>query len=281
MRRQCDMKIKLVALDMDGTLMNSKSLLSQGNQAVLEKAMKAGIYIVPATGRVYSTLPEAVKNLPGVKYVLSSNGAAVYRVGEASPIYTNFMSKQKALEIFHAIEGVSCIKEFYVEGYGYFEQSILQKIDTFDIPEAFRQFYGIQKKTVESIQTLLQSDIKGVEKINLPWITAQTRAELLKCLSSIEGIALTSSIGQNIEINRKGANKGDGLKGLCDVIGLDMSQVMAIGDSANDLEMIQEAGWGVAMANGEKQIKEIADFITLSNDEDGVGYAIEKFCFGK
>lgn len=72
------MSIKLIALDMDGTLMNSKSELSEGNKKALEKAMKAGIFVVPATGRVYSTLPESVKNLPGVKYVLSSNGAAVY-----------------------------------------------------------------------------------------------------------------------------------------------------------------------------------------------------------
>ncbi len=273
--------IKLVALDMDGTLLNSQSRLSKGNQAALEKAMKAGIYIVPATGRVYSTLPEPVKNLPGVQYVLSSNGAAVYRVGEQSPIYTNFMSREKALEIFHAIEDIDCIKEFYVEGYGYFEQSILQKIDTFHIPEPFRQYYGTQKKTAQDMKSFLYARINGVEKINLPWITTQTRAELLNRLSAIEGIALTSSIAQNIEINKQGAHKGDGLKGLCDVIGLDMSQVMAMGDSGNDLEMIQQAGVGVAMANAEQQIKDAADFITLSNDEDGVGYAIEKYCFGK
>ncbi len=275
------MSIKLIALDMDGTLMNSKSELSEENKKALEKAMKAGIFVVPATGRVYSTLPESVKNLPGVKYVLSSNGAAVYRVGEQNPIYTNFMSVEKALEIYKAIKNVHCIKEFYIDGYGYFEKKILDCIDTFHILPVFRNFYGIQKLAVEDMEEFIKQNKNGVEKINLPWITSELRAELLQCLCSVNDIAITSSLGENIELNNKGANKGDGLKGLCRIIGLDMSEVMAFGDGGNDLEMIAEAGYGIAMANGEQEVKQKAKFVTLSNDEDGVAYAIEKFCFAK
>ena len=275
------MSIKLIALDMDGTLLNSKSELSECNKKALVKAIEAGIYIVPATGRVYSTLPETVKNIPGVKYILSSNGAAVYRVGEDKPIYTNLLEKQKALEIFNAIKNIDCIKEFYVNGYGYFESSVLNTLDTYNIPEAFREFYKTKKKAVEKMDFFLQSIENGVEKINLPWLTTEKRTELLNCLSSIDGIALTSSLAQNIEINKKGANKGDGLKGLCTVIGLDMAEVMACGDSDNDLEMILQAGFGVAMANGIEHIKQKAKFVTLSNDEDGVAYAIEKICFNQ
>ena len=243
--------------------------------------MKAGIFVVPAPGRVYSTLPESVKNLPGVKYVLSSNGAAVYRVGEQNPIYTNFMSVEKALEIYRAIKNVHCIKEFYIDGYGYFEKKILDCIDTFHILPVFRNFYGIQKLAVEDMEEFIKQNKNGVEKINLPWITSELRAELLQCLCSVNDIAITSSLGENIELNNKGANKGDGLKGLCRIIGLDMSEVMAFGDGGNDLEMIAEAGYGIAMANGEQEVKQKAKFVTLSNDEDGVAYAIEKFCFAK
>ncbi len=271
------MSVKLIALDMDGTLLNSKSELSEGNKKALEKAMQAGILVVPATGRVYSTLPEAVKNLPGVKYVLSSNGAAVYQVGQQKPIYTNFMTAEKAIKIHRAIEDVHCIKEFYINGYGYFEKKLLDCIDTFDILPAFRKFYGIKKLAVDNIEEFIQQN-DGVEKINLPWITAALRTELLKRLSTVEGLALTSSLGENIEINNEGANKGDGLKGLCQKIGLDMSEVMACGDGCNDLEMIAEAGYGIAMANGDEQVKQKAKFVTLSNDEDGVAYAIKKFC---
>lgn len=273
------MSIRLIALDMDGTLMNSKSELSEKNKKVLEKAMQADILVVPATGRVYSTLPESVKNLSGVKYVLSSNGAAVYRVGEQKPIYTNFMSTEKALKIYEAIKEVHCVKEFYINGYGYFEKKILDCIDTFDILPAFRKYYRTTKVAVENIEEFIAQNKQGVEKINLPWITMELRKELLQCLSAVEDIALTSSLGANIEINNKGANKGDGLKGLCNVIGLDMSEVMAFGDGGNDLEMIEQAGYGIAMANGEEEVKQKAKFVTLSNDEDGVAYAIEKFCF--
>ncbi len=275
------MGIKLIALDMDGTLMNSKSELSEGNRKALQKAMQAGIFVVPATGRVYSTLPDSVKTLPGVKYVLSSNGAAVYRVGEDKPIYTNFMSAEKALEVYQAIKEVHCVKEFYVNGKGYFEKKILDCIDTFDILPAFRKYYGSVKTAVDDIEVFLKQNQQGVEKINLPWITTELRKELLQCLSSVDGLALTSSLGENIELNRQGANKGDGLRGLCKEIGLDMSEVMACGDGLNDLEMIAEAGYGIAMANGHELVKQKAKFVTLSNDEDGIAYAIEKFCFPK
>lgn len=275
------MSIKLIALDMDGTLMNSKSELSEGNRKALEKAMKAGILVVPATGRVYSTLPDSVKSLPGVKYVLSSNGAAVYRVGEQKPIYTHFMSVEKALEVYKAIKEVHCIKEFYINGYGYLEKQIIDSIDTFDILPAFRKYYGVKKFAVDNIEEFIKQNKQGVEKINLPWITTELRNQLLQCLAPIEGLAVTSSLGENIELNCEGAHKGDGLRGLCKVIGLDMLEVMACGDGCNDLEMIMEAGYGIAMANGHEQVKQKANFVTLSNDEDGVAYAIEKFCFGK
>ena len=273
------MNIKLIALDMDGTLMNNKSELSKDNKKVLEKAIKAGIYVVPATGRVYNRLPEEIKNLQGIKYVLSSNGAAVYSTNENKPIYTNFMSTQKALEIFNTIKDINCIKEFYINGQSYFEQKIIDYIDTFDILPSFRKFYGREKQAIKDIEIFLQDNINGVEKINLPWLSKEIKAELFKRLSDIEDITITSSVKHNLELNKKGANKGDGLKNLCNILNINMSEVMAFGDSDNDLEMILQAGYGIAMSNGDISLKEKADFITLSNDEDGVAYAIEKFCF--
>ena len=275
------MSIRLIALDMDGTLLNDKSQLSVVNRKALEKAMAAGIYVVPATGRVYSTLPEPVKALPGIQYVLSSNGAAVYRVGESKPIYTHFMSREKALEIYHAIKDVPCIKEFYMNGKGYFEADSRSLFDTLSIPEPFRGFYGTIKTSIADVEGFLQAHPHGVEKINLPWLTQELQQVLKERIDTIQDIAVTSSLGRNLELNQKGCHKGDGLRGLCAILGLDMSEVMAVGDSNNDFEMIQEAGYGVAMANATEEIKSVAKYITLSNEENGVAAAIDTFCFGR
>ncbi len=100
--------------------------------------------------------------MPGVKYVLSSNGAAVYRIGEQKPIYTNFMSTEKALKIYEAIKEVHCIKEFYINGNGYFEKKILNCIDTFDILPTFRKYYKITKVAVENMEEFITQNKQGV-----------------------------------------------------------------------------------------------------------------------
>ena len=91
-------------------------------------------------------------------------------------------------------------------------------------------------------------------------------------------VYITSSLNTNIEICGKTANKGDGLTNLCKLLNIKPEEVIVFGDNFNDLEMLQFAGTSVVMENGEEEIKNIADFVTLPNTEGGVGYAIEKYC---
>src|SRR5699024_4871675 len=102
---------------------------------------------------------------------------------------------------------------------------------------------------------------------------------LRESIEVIPNIEMTSSAPDNIEISVEGISKKTGVKLVCDELGLDLGDVMAIGDNLNDFQLIQAAALGVAMENGDEKLKKVAKKETLSNEEDGVAYAIEHFLF--
>ena len=116
----------------------------------------------------------------------------------------------------------------------------------------------------------------GIEKINAFFDNMKERSAAIKELTEKNIASVSSALDNNIELNQFGCDKGDGLKHLAKCLGLTMDEVMACGDAGNDTMMIKAAGTGVVMGNGREELKAIADFVTKTNDEDGVAYAIEK-----
>lgn len=275
------MDIKLIAIDMDGTLLNTKGDISEKNIQVLKKALNAGIHIIPATGRVLQILPEPLQKIPEIQYIITSNGAAVYKKGTKLPIYSNAMTVEKTIHILKLLEPYDTIIEAYIKGNGYFEKQFLNRFQEFQIPENFRTLYEKIKNPVENLIEFIQKNTNEVEKLNIPWLKEGIKQKILDELKTFPDIYITTSLKENVEVNNIGVNKGIGLKGLCQVLNIKMENVMAIGDSFNDLEMMEVAGVPVAMENGEEELKKISKFITKSNDNDGVAYAIETLCFGK
>ena len=119
------------------------------------------------------------------------------------------------------------------------------------------------------------------QKINLFFKEPDLRSQIRDQLKEFTGILVTSSMPFNLEINHPDATKGNGILRLASILGLKKAQTMAFGDGENDLSMIQEAEIGVAMENGIQSLKEAADYVTLSNDEDGVAAAIEHVILGQ
>lgn len=273
------MSIKLIAIDMDGTLLNSNGMISNRNREALQKAIDSGILIVPATGRVLETLPEPLKQMKAIKYVITSNGAAVYDKMREETIYTNLMPKEKVVALFEILNRYDIIVEIYIEGKGYFEERFLTRLEEYHVPKSFQKLYETIKNPVPDIFEFIKNNQKDIEKLNMPWLKAEKREHLLQDLKTFPGICVTSSLKTNVEINNSGVNKGEAVKGLCQKLHLNLEEVMAIGDSYNDREMLEAVGTAVVMENGEYEIKKLGKFITRSNDDDGVAYAIEKFCF--
>ena len=272
------MEIQLIALDMDGTvLLDDHITISPAVRTAMQAAAAQGVLVVPATGRVNDMLPKAFREMDGVRYVINSNGASVRDMQENRVVYENPIPAAAVREILAILEPYSILTQIYCGGKICTEKRSLKRVD--DLPFAPEFIENIRRTQfcVDSFDTLLDQYPEGVEKLNLAYVEPGLCEKLWKQFEAMPGISVVSSIGSNIELNRKGASKGDALRYLCRTLHIAPEHVMAVGDSGNDIEMLQYAGYSVAMENGTPDAKAAAKYRTASNQEDGVARVIERF----
>ena len=272
----------IIALDLDGTLLNSKKELSEGNLAALKKAADAGWEIVPTTGRFYGGMPDFIRGLPFVHYAITINGAYVEDLLEGNEIYTAEMPYKQAIDIMKYLDKLPVIYDCYMDNDAFMTEALKGKVDEIvENPRIRKMFYDL-RKPVPELKEFLENRGQDVQKIQFFTKDADLRLHLLEELPKVfENIAVSSSSPQNIEINQAKATKGLALIALAEYLGLDRSKTIAMGDGLNDISMLEEAGIGIAMANGCDEALDAADWVTSHCDEDGVAKAIEKYCFNE
>ena len=273
--------IKLVALDMDGTLLNSSKKLPEENRTTIENYASKGIEFVFCTGRVMNELELISGELPSVKYAITCNGAYVNDSTLGKPdneIFNDSLSIEEVSKIFYTIkaENLRMMFELQADGVVYAEEKCINN------PEKYGVGYikKLIKKTrvpVKNMEEYINSRLKNVGKVNIFFPDVDVRDKALK---KLEGMDFDFSYSEptNLEINKKGTNKGRGLQMLAEYLGVPIDETMAIGDNYNDIELLKTAGLSIVMANAPEEIKALGDYITLSNDDSGVAYAIKKFC---
>ena len=273
------MSIKIIALDLDGTLLNSQKLISPADYDALARAAERGVYIVPTTGRFYDAMPEVVRQLPFVRYAITVNGAEVYDAAEKKVLHRAELEPDRAMAVYEYFESLPGICDCYMDGWGYMERSHYDRIDAYSPVPYVRTMLKELRTPVDDLKAFIRG--RRVQKVMVFFADMERRAlELERVPAKFPDLLATSSIANNIEVNAAGANNGDALRFLCAHLGLDIGQSMSFGDGSNDLSMIRAAGVGVAMANAYDGLKEAADFVTLSCDQGGVAHAVEKFVFG-
>lgn len=272
------MGIKLVALDMDGTTLQSDITVARETKVTIEKAVDQGIIVVPTTGRVFGELPAEITNIDGVSYAVTSNGAQVTDLKRRMTLYENPLAEKDLDAVLKILRQYDLMIEAYVEGQTVVIGECMKDLSAFHVPEVYWDFFEKTRKTIadpEEYYDFLYSH--PVEKFNIFFRHMENRGELKDILENTTDLTITSAVENNLEINNPTANKWDGLKHLCRHLNIKYTEVMAMGDSNNDYEMLKHAGLAVAMENGIDRVKKISDFITKSNDEHGVAYALEKF----
>lgn len=270
--------IKLIALDMDGTLLNERGILSDGNREALMNAMDKGVHVVIATGRVFSALPRDVVKVPGIEYAITSNGANILRLADGKNVYSNLIGAANIQAVLPVMDDEDIMVEAFFDHDVYAQRSCLENLDKFSLLSEKSRSYTLKtRKPVERILDVVEQRAESMENINLIFGSKEKRAEVWEKLKKIPNITVTSSMPHNLEIGGATTSKADALAHLCGILGIDRNQVMACGDSENDMAMVQYAGLSVAMGNAVPALKEKADFITKGNDRDGVRLAIEKF----
>lgn len=271
------MDIRLIALDMDGTLLNDQKELSPGNRAALESCISHGIEIVPATGRPAAGIPEDMKKIAGIRYAILTNGARIENFREGRIIAQELMDWELAYEILEMISRYPVAYDPYIQGRGKMEARFRNHLEDYGLPPAMQKLVLSSRDEVEDELALVKAWKVPVEKINIFTKDRKLRRELWEKIAQYKELAVTSSLDYNVEINAAAATKGNALLQLAKHLGLKPEQTMAMGDGSNDLSMIEAAGVGVAMANGMDILKQKADYITRSNEEDGVAAAIQHF----
>lgn len=271
-------EIKLIGLDLDGTVFNDKKQISERNVDAISRAIEKGVIVMPATGRPYTGLPEEFLAIPGVRYALTANGSSVLDLVEQKVVYSDLLEPEKALPLLDVVLSYDALVDVFIEGYGYAPDSSIESIVNYMQSEVMTDYFLKTRAFFEGdILHFIRQNKKPIEKMQMIFRDMAEKERAYAQLSQIPGITITSALVNNIEINSATANKGNGLLGLGKLLGIERNQIMACGDSGNDAEMIKAVGLGVAMGNASDHIKSLADFITLTNEEDGVAHAIEKF----
>ncbi|MGL4740291.1 MAG: Cof-type HAD-IIB family hydrolase [Sarcina sp.] len=267
---------KLVAIDMDGTLLNSEKQISQRNRKAITDAVKAGAMVVIATGRGYVGIESHLKdlglNVQG-QYTLAMNGGAAYDSYTGKAV-TSLGLKGKDL---HRIYDLSQELNLKIQAYTLDE---CLAIEDNEFTEFERVHVGTPVKILESYKDISEDD--DIMKVLLMGEPAfiDSKIKLIPEEFSRD-YTMVKSLPMCLEIMNKNCNKGIGLKELAHKLGVKQEEVIAIGDEQNDFEMIKFAGLGVAMGNANQIIKDVANYETKTNDEDGVALVIEKFILNK
>lgn len=286
---------KLLALDLDGTLLNSEGEVSTENKNAIKKAIGKGVYVVLCSGRISNSVENIAKEVETNSYIVGGNGAIVYDIKKQETIYNRYMTKDLALKIINICEQNSIYYSIFAEN------SIIAPSLKYNV-----LFYNSEnsKKTSEKktkiniVQNIYdyinESSLKEFSKITICDSNKVIFGGIIKRLREIKKIDvldvthLSSKKIQNgtsvedinyyyTEITNNNVNKWKAIQFLIDKLNIDKKEVIAIGDNSNDIEMISNAGMGIAMGNSDPEIKKYADYITKTNDENGVAQAIYKF----
>lgn len=270
--------IRLIALDLDGTLLDSEKQLSEENAAALARAAAQGVEIVPATGRFYRGMPQLIRDLPYVHYVISINGAEVYDVARQSTVCSSGIPWARAVAVMERLDELPVIYDCYQDGWGWMTQTLYDRAQLYAANPHSLEMIRNLRTPVPELKACLKERARDVQKIQVFFRDMEKRAEALQSLpEAFPDLVVTTSIVNNIEINSRAATKGNALKKLAACLAIPVAQTMAFGDDRNDLTMLREAGIGVAMGNAGEDVKQAADYVTDDCNHSGVARALKHF----
>jgi Cof subfamily protein (haloacid dehalogenase superfamily) len=209
-----------------------------------------------------------------MKRLVCSNGSKIYDNKSGSQLYAKYLSAEAIDHVRGIIRDNTIMKEVFWHGAPYTDKNTFDNLTGYGVPERFQDYVRSTRTPVDGIADFTEAHKTEIENINFVYGNREQGIELLNKLSGCDLYTLTSSMPFNFEIGGAGVDKAAALQFVCDEFGISQAEVMAIGDSANDLAMLHFAGVSVAMGDASYEIREAADFITLGAEECGVALAI-------
>ncbi|PAQ15303.1 hydrolase [Bacillaceae bacterium SAOS 7] len=281
--------IKCMATDMDGTLLNGKMEVSEENRRAVKAAQAEGIEVVVATGRSYVEARYALDQADIHCPIICANGAEVRDVsGEVMNHF--FIEKETAARIFQMLKQIGLYFEIHTAKGTLtddYDKALDIMVNIFltahsEIPQdqireaAKIRFTKGLLQLVDSYEEVIYDEDTAVYKFLAFSFEKEKLDEAKKQLALIQGLAISSSGSENIEITHSDAQKGIALEQFIKEKGITLEETMAIGDNFNDVSMLERVGFPVAMGNANPEVKELCNYVTATNDENGVAAAIER-----
>ncbi len=269
--------IRIMAFDLDGTLLDEQKRLSERTLSTLSRASSAGIELLISTGRGLVSLPAAVTALPLFRYAIISNGAHVVDLRTRTAVYSRLITEEMLAPAMPYISDPEIMREIFCDFQVYADERCLRDLPRYGVTPPRSIEYVLRTRTpVPDTMEVLRSRYGRIESINLIFSDQAKRHRYWEALAQIPSITVCSALPWNVEIGAENSSKAKALEAFAKMRGLSLANCMAFGDSSNDIEMIRAAGIGVAMQNAVDELKGSADYVTRSNEEDGCAFAIEQ-----
>lgn len=269
------MKYKLIGLDLDGTLLRSDKSLEKSTIKLLEELSKKGIHIVPITGRPLSGVPQAVREIDGVDYIISNNGSKTVDNKTGADIFSLAMTNEQSCEVITQVKKTGAMFEVFTNHFGYCEKSVFEHYKDEFAGTVVGDYIFSSRKKIDSIDALFDNTSNEADEVFIICKDEADRERIKKHTDKISDIQYCMLADRFLEITKAGTDKGTALQMLCKHLGIDLNEVIAFGDGENDLQFLQKAGTAVAMGNAVDCVKEMADIITDTNDNNGVEKALK------
>ena len=290
---------KLVAVDLDGTLLNSKGEITEYSKEVIKKTIENGTDVVLASGRATSSVESFANEIGAEKYLISGNGALVYDIQNSEIIYNKFLTKEQVLNIIEICEENSIFCNVYTEN-EVIAKSLNYNVLFYHAENAKKEE---EKRTNINVVQNMYKYINDLSTENFLKVTVCDEDELIfnsimKKLKTIENIDIldVSHMSRKIirdgtedvpikyfytEITNLNVNKWSAIEFLISKLNIKREEVIGIGDNINDKELIQNSGLGVAMGNSSPEIKKVAKIVTKDNNLDGVAHVLNEYVLDK
>lgn len=268
---------KLIASDLDGTLLNSKTDISDENMKAIDCLDSKGVFFVPCSGRTFSEIPAKLKNNKSIRYFIHSNGAVVLDSQTGKRIL-NCIPNSNVRKILDILYSFDTHIIFRLNGECFADKFFQspEDWDYYNLCEAHRNVIAQYAVHLENFKEIAYSS-DNVEVFAVYFHLHEQKKECMRMLEKIPGLNLVELDTESVEIVTETAGKGNALSALADMLGIDISQTISLGDSGNDISITQTSGLGLAMSNACQALKQVADGIICSNDEHAVKYVLEKY----
>ena len=286
---------KLIAIDLDGTLLNSYGNVSSEDKTQVKRAVEQGVEVVLTSGRVTDSVENIAKEVGADRFLISGNGAIIFDFQENKPIYDRFIERKKALQIIKLCEENSIFYNIYTEDMIIAESLnynvLFYHSENSRKPEGKKTNINIVKNIYEYVkekEDLKISKITVCDESNIIFPRILEKIKKIKNVDVLEVAHMSRKIIKSgteeydityyySEISSQNVNKWTAIQFLIQKLGIQPEEVIAIGDNMNDISMLKGAGLGVAMANSAPVVKEVANIITKNNNENGVANVIQQY----